>query len=64
MLEFFNWRLTFDWLDLLLILFVLSISIFLSRRTWKSSGKKKSILALEIFRLSIVTLILLTLFNP
>jgi hypothetical protein len=42
----------------------LSLSIFLSCRTWNRSGKKKSILALEIFRFSIVTLILITLFNP
>ena len=64
MLEFFNWRLTWGWFDLLLVIFVLSLSIFLSSRTWNRSGKKKSILALEIFRFSIVTLILITLFNP
>jgi hypothetical protein len=64
MLEFFNWRLTWDWIDLLLVLFVLSLTIFLSCRTWNRSGKKKSVLALEIFRFSIVTLILITLFNP
>ena len=64
MLEFFNWRLTWHWLDLLLVLFVLALSIFLSWRTWNRSGKKKSILALEIFRFSIVSLILITLFNP
>ena len=62
MLEFFNWRLTWDWIDLLLVLFVLSLTIFLSCRTWNRSGKKKSVLALEIFRFSIVTLILITLF--
>ena len=64
MLEFLDWRLTWDWFDLLLVLFVLSLSIFLSWRTWNRSGKKKSILALEIFRFSIVALILITLFNP
>lgn len=64
MLEFLDWRLTWDWFDLLLVLFVLAISIFLSWRTWNLSGKKKSILALEIFRFSIVALILITLFNP
>jgi len=64
MLEFLDWRLTWDWFDLLLVLFVLSLSIFLSWRTWNRSGKKKSILALEIFRFLIVALILITLFNP
>ena len=64
MLEFLDWRLTWDWFDLLLVLFVLSLSIFLSWRTWNRSGKKKSILDLEIFRFSIVALILITLFNP
>ncbi len=64
MLEFSNWRLTWDWLDLLLALFVLAFSIFLSSRTWKRSGKKKSILVLETFRFSIVSLLLITLFNP
>lgn len=64
MLEFLDWRLTWGWFDLLLVLFVLALSIFLSWRTWDRSGKKNSILALEIFRFSIVALILITLFNP
>ncbi|MDG0964057.1 MAG: CARDB domain-containing protein [Opitutales bacterium] len=64
MLEFLKWRISWDWLDLLLVLLVLSLSIFLSWRTWNRSGKKNSILALEIFRFSIVALILITLFNP
>lgn len=64
MVEFFDWRLTWNWVDLLLVLLVLGLSIFLSWRTWIRSGKKKSILALEVFRFSIVVLILTTLLNP
>ena len=40
MLEFLDWRLTWDWFDLLLVLFVLALSIFLSWRAWNRSGKK------------------------
>jgi hypothetical protein len=64
MLELFNWRLSWDWLDLLLVLFVLGLSAFLSWKTWVRSGKKTPVLALETFRFLVVILILATLLNP
>ena len=64
MLELFDWRLSWDWLDLLLVLLVLGLSVFLSWKTWIRSGRKKTVLALEIFRFSVVFLILATLLNP
>ena len=64
MLELFDWRLSWDWVDLLLVLLVLGLSAFLSWKTWVRSGRKKTVLALEIFRSSVVLLILATLLNP
>ena len=64
MLELFDWRLSWDWADLLLSLLVLGLSVFLSWKTWVRSGRKNPVLALEIFRFLVVFLILATLLNP
>ncbi len=64
MLELFDWRLSWDWADLLLALLVLGLSVFLSWKTWVRSGRKNPVLALEIFRFLVVFLILATLLNP
>ena len=62
-MNFFNWRLSWDWLDLSLVLFVLALACF-CLGALGIVQEKKSILSLEIFRFSIVILILITLFNP
>jgi hypothetical protein len=64
MLEFLDWRVTWDWVDLSVVFLVLGLTLYLSWRTWSRSGRKKSVLALEFFRISTVCLILTTLLNP
>jgi hypothetical protein len=64
MLEFLEWRVTWDWVDLSVVFLVLGLTLYLSWRTWSRSGRKKSVLALELFRISTVCMILTTLLNP
>ena len=64
MLELFDWRVTWDWVDLFIVVLVVGLTLYLSWRTWNRSGRKNSVLALELFRISTVCLILGTLLNP
>jgi hypothetical protein len=64
MVEVFGWRFTWDFVDFLVILLVVSLTLYLSWRTWSRSGRKNSVLVLELFRISTVCLILATLLNP
>jgi len=64
MVELFGWQFTWDFVDFLVVLLVMSLTLYLSWRTWSRSGRKNSVLTLEIFRISTVCLILATLLNP
>ena len=64
MLELFDWRVTWDWVDLFIVVLVVGLTLYLSWGTWNRSGRKNSVLVLELFRISTVCLILGTLLNP
>lgn len=64
MIELFEWRFTWDWVDSSIVFLVVGLTLLLSWRTWNRSGRKNSVLALELFRISTVGLILATLLNP
>ena len=64
MYEFQDWQFSASVTTILACIFTISISIFLSIRTWKRNGKKPFLLPLEFLRTFIVLLILITLLNP